>query len=95
MGPVGRSGQAKAQPVDPDEMFQWLRGVLEGLCIALKVPPRRRGGLSRPGITFSEVEAGGFETGRAVSVTIEDEPAGQRLVLMTGEGVIARINASD
>jgi phenylalanyl-tRNA synthetase beta chain len=76
MGPVGRAGQAKAQAVEPDEMFQWLRGVLEGLCGALKVPSQRQGGLSRPGIVFGDVSCGCFEPGRAVSVTLDGEPAG-------------------
>ncbi len=76
MGPVGRAGQAKAQAVEPDEMFRWLRGVLEGLCGALNVPQDRRGGLSRPGIAFAEIAAGCFESGRAVSVSLDGETAG-------------------
>lgn len=93
MGPVGRAGQAKAQPVEPDEMFQWLRGVMEGLCTALKVPPHRRGGLSRPGIVFGEASAGCFEDGRAMSVTIDGEPAG--VLGLISERVRAEWRVSD
>jgi len=37
MGPLGRSWQQKRKQVDADEVFLWLKGVIESLCAAMKL----------------------------------------------------------
>ncbi len=76
LGPVGRSGLAKSHPVEPQETFQWLTGVLDTLCGAMRIPCRRKDGLSRPAIAFAATTAECFEAGHAVTVTIAGETAG-------------------
>lgn len=76
MGPVGRTGLGKAQAVEPEDLFQWMKGVMEALCRALQVPCSRKGGLSRPGIVFEEMASPCFDSGRAARVFIAGEPAG-------------------
>jgi phenylalanyl-tRNA synthetase beta chain len=76
MGPVGRSGMQKTQPVKDEDMYQWIKGILDELCRALHVESIRRGGVSRMSIAIKPCEDTCFESGRAVTVTIAGEPCG-------------------
>lgn len=93
MGPVGRMGVAKSAAVETDEMFQWVKGVLEGLCGGLKVPRRRKGGLSRPGLSLDSLSSPCFAEGRAVAVSLDGEPAG--VLGLVAERVCAEWRISD
>jgi phenylalanyl-tRNA synthetase beta subunit len=68
MGPVGRAGMAKAQPVKDEEMFQWIKGILESLGRSQHVAAVARGGLCRLDIELKPVSSPCFEEGRAVTV---------------------------
>lgn len=68
IGPVGRSGMAKSQPVKEEEIFQWIKGLLESLSRAQHVAAVSRGGLCRLDIDLKPLSAPCFEEGRAVSV---------------------------
>jgi phenylalanyl-tRNA synthetase beta chain len=76
MGPVGRSGTGKTQPVRDDEMFQWIKGVLEEICRSQHVEETSRGGLRRPRVALKPMESPCFESGRAVAVSLAGEDAG-------------------
>lgn len=68
MGPVGRAGMAKAQPVKDEEMFQWIKGILESLGRAQHVAAVAQGGLCRLDIALRPLSSPCFEEGRAVTV---------------------------
>jgi len=68
MGPVGRTGLLKSQPVKDEEMFQWIKGILESLGCAQHVATVARGGLCRLDIDLKPVSGACFEEGRAVTV---------------------------
>ncbi|MEI8139450.1 MAG: phenylalanine--tRNA ligase subunit beta [bacterium] len=68
MGPVGRAGILKSQPVKDEEMFQWIKGILESLGRAQHVAAVARGGLCRLDIELKPLSSPCFEEGRAVSV---------------------------
>lgn len=68
MGPVGRAGMAKAQPVRDEEMFQWIKGILESLGRAQHVAAVSRGGLCRLDMELRPLSGPCFEEGRAVAV---------------------------
>ena len=70
MGPVGRAGMLKAQPVKDEEMFQWIKGCLESLCRAQHIAEVKQGGLSRLDIELKPLSSPCFDDGRAVSVWI-------------------------
>ena len=70
MGPVGRSGMLKAQPVKEEEMFQWIKGILERLCHAQHIPALTKNGLSRLDIELKPLSSPCYEEGRGVSVWI-------------------------
>jgi len=76
LGSVGRSGVLKQNPVKPEEMFGWIKGVLENLLRAQHVPAQVRGGLSRPGMELKPLSSPCFEEGGAVSVLIAGEACG-------------------
>jgi phenylalanyl-tRNA synthetase beta chain len=76
MGPVGRAGMAKTQPVKDEEMFQWITGVLESLCRAQHVPEVVKGGLSRLDLELKPLNKPCYEDGRGVSVWISGACAG-------------------
>lgn len=66
MGPVGRGDFAKRQAVEPVEAFQWLKGMVEQLCAALRVT----------GIKTQPASVPYAEAGSAVEVLINGKPAG-------------------
>jgi phenylalanyl-tRNA synthetase beta chain len=76
MGPVGRAGMLKTQPVKDEEMFQWIKGVLESLCRAQHVPEINRGGLSRLDMELKPLSSSCFEEGCGVSIWISGECCG-------------------
>ena len=76
MGPVGRAGMSKTQPVKDEEMFQWIAGILESLCRAQHVPEVVKGGLSRLDLVLKPVNTPCYEDGRGVSVWISGACAG-------------------
>lgn len=69
-GPVGRGGVRKQAPVEADEMFAWIKGILESFLQAQHVPVVARGGLSRCDVEFNPIAAPCFEEGCAVSVRV-------------------------
>jgi phenylalanyl-tRNA synthetase beta chain len=70
MGPVGRTGMAKSQPVKDEEMFQWIAGILESLCRAQHVPEITKGGLASLDLVLKPVNSPCYEEGRGVSIWI-------------------------
>lgn len=58
MGKVGRAGLDKRRVVEPDEMFLWLKGIIESLCVAQYVAD----------VSFAPLEYPCFDEGWAVSV---------------------------
>jgi len=68
MGPVGRAGILKSQPVKDEEMFQWIKGILESLGRAQHVAAVARGGLCRLDIELKPLSNPCFEEGRGVTV---------------------------
>jgi phenylalanyl-tRNA synthetase beta chain len=76
MGPVGRTGMAKTQPVKDEEMFQWITGILESLCRAQHVPEVVKAGLSSLDLVLKLVNSPCYEEGRGVSIWISDACVG-------------------
>lgn len=76
LGPVGRPVMQKSQPVREVEAFQWMKGVLEALCQANRVPVVASGGLTYPAIALEPVDGATFEEGHAVRVVIDGESCG-------------------
>ena len=70
MGPVGRTGMLKTQPVKDEEMFQRISGILETLCLAQHVPEIVTGGLSRLDLVLKLDNRPCYEDGRGVSIWI-------------------------
>lgn len=76
LGPVGRPGMLKTKPVAEAEMFQWIKGVLEALCQANRIPDGSVSGLTYPDITLNPLESKALAPGRAVEVSIGGESCG-------------------
>jgi phenylalanyl-tRNA synthetase beta chain len=76
MGPVGRSGIQKTQPVKDEEMYSWIKGILEEFCRALHVERVVSGGASRMNLATAPCEHACFDSGRAVSVSVAGEACG-------------------
>ncbi len=66
MGPVGRSLLAKRAPVAEEEMFVWMKGLVEKLLSAQKIDA----------VSFEAEDRSEFETGKAVSVRVDGEAVG-------------------
>jgi phenylalanyl-tRNA synthetase beta chain len=66
MGPVGRSLLAKRAPVSDEEMFVWLRGLVEKLLAAQHLHE----------VSFQAEDRPEFEAGKAVSVVLDGESIG-------------------
>lgn len=60
MGPVGRGSLAKSAPVSEQEMFVWMKGLIEKLLVNQKINKVR----------FKQVDNPEFAKGRAVTVSI-------------------------
>ncbi len=93
MGPVGRPGMLKSQPVKDEEMFQWIKGILESLLAAQHVPSIVSGGLSRPDVTLSMMPSPCFEEGRAVRIRIAGADCG--VMGLVGDRVRAEWRLTD
>ncbi len=65
MGPVGRSQLNKRAPVSEEEMFVWMKGLVEKLADNQKLA-----------ITFKAQDRPEFEAGKAVSVLVDGETVG-------------------
>ena len=76
LGLVGRSGILRRDAVKPEEMFGWIKGVLEELMRVHHVPVETRGGLSRPALELKPLSNPCFEEGCAAGVAIAGEPCG-------------------
>lgn len=66
MGPVGRSLLDKRTPVSDEEMFIWMKGLVEKLLATQKIE----------GITFKAEDRPEFESGKSVSVWVDGTFAG-------------------
>lgn len=66
MGPVGRTLLNKRAPASEEEMFVWMKGLVEQLLAAQQLTD----------ITFKAEDRPEFESGRAVTVLIDGAPAG-------------------
>jgi phenylalanyl-tRNA synthetase beta chain len=76
LGPVGRSGIQKSLPVTEEDMYAWIKGMLEEFCRALHVESVRQGGVSRMNLATAPCDHACFEPGRAVSVSVAGEACG-------------------
>ncbi len=66
MGPVGRGDFAKRKTVEPAEAFQWLKGMVEQLCSALRITSGKTHAAS---VAYAEA-------GSALELLIDGKPAG-------------------
>jgi phenylalanyl-tRNA synthetase beta chain len=66
MGPVGRAGIDRRRALEPSETFLWAKGLLEALLKAMRVGSWSLQPASHPSL----------ESGAAVSITIDGQPAG-------------------
>lgn len=90
MGPAGRPVFDKRRGFEAEEMFLWMKGILEGLASAVKAELRLEsqtpaGGGTQPEASWFPVDC--FEPGRCVRVTAEGREAG---VIGIVSGEIAR-----
>jgi phenylalanyl-tRNA synthetase beta chain len=76
LGPVGHQGMQKSQSVRDTDMFQWIKGILEALCMANRVPEVSSGGMSFADIVLKPVESPALAAGRSVSVVVGGELCG-------------------
>lgn len=76
LGPAGRNGSFREQSFGGDEMFQWLSGILEALCRAMRIPRRTKDGLSRSAVAYATLGADCFEPGHAVEISIGGKSVG-------------------
>jgi phenylalanyl-tRNA synthetase beta chain len=76
MGRIGRGCLDVARPVESDEMFLWMKGLVEGLCRAMHVRDVQVRDTAHPA----------FEEGFAVDVMIEGACCGQFGILSRGIG---------
>ncbi|MBN2302761.1 MAG: phenylalanine--tRNA ligase subunit beta, partial [Lentisphaerae bacterium] len=60
MGKVGRTGLNMRKPVEPEEMFLWLKGILEQLFAAVHIE----------GVKFKAIDYSCFEPGWSVSISL-------------------------
>jgi phenylalanyl-tRNA synthetase beta chain len=67
MGPVGRSLLEKRAPVSDEEMFVWMKGLVEKLLSAQNIAA----------ISFKAGDCPEFENGKAVSILVDGETAGR------------------
>ena len=66
MGPVGRSLLEKRAPVSDEEMFVWMKGLVEKLLAAQKLT----------NVSFKAEDRPEFEAGKAVAVLVDGETVG-------------------
>lgn len=66
MGPVGRGDFAKRKTVEPAEAFQWLKGMVEQLCAAMRITS---GKTHATDLAYAEA-------GSALELLIDGKPAG-------------------
>ena len=66
MGPVGRSLLHKRAAVSDEELFVWMKGLVENLLLAQKIAD----------VSFNAEDRPEFEAGKAVSVLVEGKVAG-------------------
>lgn len=74
MGPVGRGPYTKRAPIRAEEMFAWMKGILDGLFTGQAIPKWSVERVNRPY----------FESGQAVTVLIDGQPAGEMGLLRVG-----------
>jgi phenylalanyl-tRNA synthetase beta chain len=65
-GPVGRPAMEARREIDDQEMFLWLKGILEALLAGLRAPAP----------SFEPLDAHAFAPHRGVTVRLEGEPVG-------------------
>ena len=66
MGPVGRSLLAKRAPISEEEMFVWMKGLVEQLLAAQKLDA----------VTFKAEDRPEFEAGKALTIEFDGESIG-------------------
>jgi len=66
MGPAGRSLLEKRSPVSDEDMFVWMKGLVEKLAAAQNIDS----------ITFKAEDRPEFESGKALTIRVENETAG-------------------
>ena len=66
MGPVGRPLLAKRAPVSEEEMFVWMKGLVEKLFAAQRIAA----------VSFKVEDRPEFESGKALAVFVGDDPVG-------------------
>ncbi len=76
MGPLGRDRLDRRRPVEAQEIFQWLKGAVEGLCAAMRVP--------RSSVDLAPADAPCFEPGHSVRVRIAGRDAGMMGIVASG-----------
>lgn len=76
LGPAGREGIQTASEVREEEMFQWIKGILEALCGACHTPRMTAGGMTFPDVTLEPLVSPCLADGRGVAVRIGGERCG-------------------
>lgn len=90
MGPVGRAPLDKQRPVDDQEMFLWLKGIVENLIVRQRVLTSRtaeRSGLT-PVLDQEPLTHPCFQSDRAVLIRLNGSPVGSM-------GIVARRLAAE
>jgi phenylalanyl-tRNA synthetase beta chain len=77
MGAVGRSAMGRTGAPEAEEVFTWLKGLLEGLCRGLRIPVRQKGGLRLPNPVLEPADLPWAEPGLGARVLINGEVCGE------------------
>lgn len=70
LGPVGRQGIHSDGIIRDDEMLQWIKGVLEALTSACRIPGVTAAGLAYRDLVLEPIQCGCLAEGRSASVRI-------------------------
>jgi phenylalanyl-tRNA synthetase beta chain len=76
MGAAGRSVLERTRSASGQEVFQWMRGVLEAVCVGQRIVGRRRSALRPASLSIEETKRPFFEAGMGVRVSIEGQACG-------------------
>lgn len=76
LGKPGRAVMDRRRPVGEQEMFGWMKGLVEALARALRLPRRREGGLEVPALEFEPAGCAWAEPGMAVEVRLAGRACG-------------------
>ncbi len=77
LGPVGRGGIVSRAPVTAEEVFGALKGVVEAIWSAQRLPVREIAGMRRPAVDWIGCDGPLFEAGQALTILLDGQPVGR------------------